>query len=90
MEDIETTFAHALDLDEVSFTVPLPLPGTPLFDRVADPTAWPDWEVSNQVRFVYPSSFDEDWLRRRIAETTAAVASRRRYRSIHADAISSR
>lgn len=78
VEDVEKTFAHALalGLDEVSFTVPLPLPGTPLFDRVADPDAWMDWEVSNQVRFVFPSDFDEDWLRRRIAETTAAVASR--------------
>lgn len=93
VEDVEKTFAHALalELDEVSFTVPLPLPGTPLFDRVADPAAWVDWEVSNQVRFVYPSSFDEDWLRRRIAETTAAVASRRRrLAALPVDRISSR
>jgi anaerobic magnesium-protoporphyrin IX monomethyl ester cyclase len=79
VEDVEKTLALALalPLDEVSFTVPLPLPGTPLFDRVADPALWDDWDVSNQVRFVYPSAFDEDWLRRRIEETMAIAASRR-------------
>ena len=30
---------------------------------------WEDWEVSNQVKFVYPSEFDERWLERRINET---------------------
>jgi anaerobic magnesium-protoporphyrin IX monomethyl ester cyclase len=46
-----------------------PLPGTPLFSRVASLTTWDDWEVSNQVKFVYPSEFDERWLGRRINET---------------------
>jgi anaerobic magnesium-protoporphyrin IX monomethyl ester cyclase len=74
VEDVEATFAHALSLplDEISFTVPLPLPGTPLYARVADPGSWEDWEVSNQVKFVFPSAFDEAWLGRRIAETMAA------------------
>lgn len=71
---IEATFdlALSLPLDEVSFTVPLPLPGTPLFSRVADLGSWEDWEVSNQVKFVFPSEFDEHWLGRRIDETMAA------------------
>ena len=79
VEDIEKTFAHALSLplDEISFTVPLPLPGTALFARVADPGAWEDWEFSNQVKFVFPSEFDEDWLGRRIAETLSAFAERK-------------
>ena len=78
VEDVEATFALALSLplDEISFTVPLPLPGTPLFARVADPAAWEDWEVANQVKFVYPSAFDEEWLGRRIAGTMAAFRKR--------------
>jgi anaerobic magnesium-protoporphyrin IX monomethyl ester cyclase len=71
IQSIEKTFALALSLplDEVSFTIPLPLPDTPLFNRVASLTSWDDWEVSNQVKFVYPSGFDERWLDRRIKET---------------------
>ena len=73
-ESIEKTFALVLSLplDEAWFTVPLPLPGTPLFNRVASLTSWDDWEVSNQVKFVYPSEFDEHWLARRIRETMQA------------------
>jgi anaerobic magnesium-protoporphyrin IX monomethyl ester cyclase len=71
---IEKTFALALSLplDEAWFTIPLPLPGTLLFTRVADLSSWDDWEVSNQVKFVYPSEFDERWLERRIGETMNA------------------
>jgi len=74
MESVEKTFALVLSLplDEAWFTIPLPLPGTPLFARVADLRKWEDWEVSNQVKFVYPSEFDERWLERRINETTEA------------------
>jgi anaerobic magnesium-protoporphyrin IX monomethyl ester cyclase len=71
IDSIEKTFALVLSLplDEAWFTIPLPLPGTPLFARVADLRKWEDWEVSNQVKFVYPSEFDERWLERRINET---------------------
>ena len=74
LESIEKTFALVLSLplDEAWFTIPLPLPGTPLFSRVANLTSWDDWEVSNQVKFVYPSAFDERWLERRIKETMEA------------------
>jgi anaerobic magnesium-protoporphyrin IX monomethyl ester cyclase len=74
IESIEKTFAHVQShpLDEAWFTVPLPLPGTPLFNRVANLSSWDDWDVSNQVKFVYPSEFDERWLERRIKETTQA------------------
>ena len=74
VESIEKTFALVLSLplDEAWFTVPLPLPGTPLFARVADLRKWEDWEVSNQVKFVFPSEFDERWLERRINETMEA------------------
>jgi hypothetical protein len=63
------TLVLSLPIDEAWFTIPLPLPGTPLFARVADLRKWEDWEVSNQVKFVYPSEFDERWLERRINET---------------------
>jgi radical SAM superfamily enzyme YgiQ (UPF0313 family) len=74
IESIEKTFALVLSLplDEAWFTIPLPLPGTPLFARVADLRKWEDWDVSNQVKFVYPSEFDERWLERRINETMEA------------------
>jgi anaerobic magnesium-protoporphyrin IX monomethyl ester cyclase len=74
VEAIEKTFTLVLSLplDEAWFTIPLPLPGTSLFARVADLRQWDDWEVSNQVKFVYPSEFDERWLERRISETTEA------------------
>jgi anaerobic magnesium-protoporphyrin IX monomethyl ester cyclase len=78
-ESIEKTFALVLSLplDEAWFTIPLPLPGTSLFARVADPASWEDWEVSNQVKFVYPSEFDERWLGRRISETMETFRKKR-------------
>ena len=74
VSSVEKTFAFALSLplDEVWFTIPLPLPGTPLYSRVIPGGSWEDWEVSNQVRFIYPSAFDEEWLGSRIRETMAA------------------
>lgn len=76
-EDVEATFTLALSLplDEISFTVPLPR--TALFARIADIASWEDWEVSNQVKFVFPSAFDEKWLGRRIEETMAAFRERK-------------
>jgi anaerobic magnesium-protoporphyrin IX monomethyl ester cyclase len=79
VESVEKTFALALSLplDEAWFTIPLPLPGTPLFARVADLRKWEDWEVSNQVKFIYPSEFDERWLACRITETMEAFRKKR-------------
>ncbi len=70
-ESIEQTFklALSLPLNEISFNVPFPLPGSALFDRVSgiDPTK--DWSQENDVTFVYTSEFDPKWLRRRIKQT---------------------
>lgn len=79
VESIEQTFALSLSLplDEAWFTVPLPLPGTPLFERVADPRVWVDWEFSNQVKFVYQSAFDDQWLESRIRQTRETFDARR-------------
>ena len=69
--------ALALPLDEISFNVPYPLPGSALFRRLGGPDDGRDWTEENEVTFVYPSEFDADWLRRRIAGTMAAFAARR-------------
>ena len=68
---IEETFRLALELplDYISFNVPYPLPGSPLFDRVSGLDEERDWNAENEVTFVYRSEFDQRWLRRRIGET---------------------
>jgi hypothetical protein len=52
--------------------------GTPLFTRVADLRQWQDWEVSNQIKFVFPSDFDERWLELRISEIMEAFRKKKR------------
>jgi len=68
---IEKTLAHALmlPLDEISINVPYPLPGSGLYSRAGsiDPDA--DWDSPGEVKFIYQSEFDQDWIGRRIAET---------------------
>ena len=78
-ETIETTFSWALSLplDEISFTVPYPLPGAGLFDKVCDVVADADWRCENENRFFYRSEFDEEYLKRRIEETYAEFDSAR-------------
>jgi len=76
---IEDTFrlALALPLDEISFNVPVPLPGSTLFERLGGPDEGRDWEQENEITFLYPSDIDEAWLRRRIEETMRAFAAKR-------------
>jgi anaerobic magnesium-protoporphyrin IX monomethyl ester cyclase len=75
---IEETFAYALTLplDEISFNVPLPLPGSELFEQLGRPDEGRDWTRENEVTFVYPAEIDAGWLRRRIDETMAAFAAK--------------
>lgn len=82
IDSVESTFSLALSLplDEVSFNVPYPLPGSALFSRVQPLSPWDDWTVENDVRFLYRSEFDESWLRRRISETLDEFAVRRAFR----------
>jgi anaerobic magnesium-protoporphyrin IX monomethyl ester cyclase len=77
---IEQTFRLALTmpLDEISFNVPMPLPGSDLFERLGGPDEGKDWTQENEVTFVYPSEIDERWLRGRIAETLRAFAQKSR------------
>jgi anaerobic magnesium-protoporphyrin IX monomethyl ester cyclase len=67
-DTIETTFKWALSLplDEISFTIPYPLPGTRLYDRVMHVDATLDWQYENENKMVFKSDFDEDYLKQRI------------------------
>jgi anaerobic magnesium-protoporphyrin IX monomethyl ester cyclase len=71
VDSIEATLTHALTLplDEISINVPVPLPGSPLFERTSDVDTGSDWDCANEVHFLYRSEFDQEWLRRRIEET---------------------
>ncbi len=77
---IERTFKLALELplNEISFNVPFPLPGSALFDRVSGIDPDKDWSKENDVTFVYNSEFDPLWLKRRIHQTMRAYNLRNR------------
>jgi anaerobic magnesium-protoporphyrin IX monomethyl ester cyclase len=76
ISSIEQTFQFALTLplNEISFNVPYPLPGSRLFDRVSGLDDHKDWNKENEVTFVYSSEFDETWLRQRIGQTLQTFA----------------
>ncbi|HON37191.1 MAG: B12-binding domain-containing radical SAM protein [Desulfomonilia bacterium] len=78
-ETIETTleWALSLPLDDISFTIPVPLPGTRLFERVHGVRTDLDWRYENENRMIYSSEFDEHYLRRRISETQERFSARR-------------
>ena len=73
IESIEQTFdlASTLPLDDISFNVPYPLPGSSLFHRVSGLIEG-DWDKENEVTFLYSSEFDPDWLKQRIGQTMQA------------------
>lgn len=73
IESIDETFklALTLPLDDISFNVPYPLPGSSLFNRISG-LVESDWNKENEVTFLYSSEFDPDWLRRRIGQTMQA------------------
>jgi hypothetical protein len=39
-----------------------------------------DWNVENEVTFLYQSEFDPEWLRRRIGETMQAFGEKKKLR----------
>lgn len=77
---IEDTFklALTLPLDDISFNVPFPLPGSKLFERVNKVDKSKDWNEENEITFVYESEFDSPWLRRRIGETMQAFSEKKK------------
>ncbi len=80
VSSIEDTFRFALELplDNISFNVPFPLPGSELFERVSKLDKNKDWNTENEVTFVYESEFDANWLRQRIGETMQAFADKKK------------
>lgn len=78
ISSIEKTFelALTLPLDEISFNVPYPLPGSNLFNRVSGLDG-KDWNKENEVTFVYSSEFDPLWLEHRIGQTMKTFAEKR-------------
>ena len=82
VRSVERTLEWALELplDYISFNVPFPLPGSPLFERLHTVDTDKDWNEENEVSFVYASEFDASWLRQRIGETLQAFADRKKGR----------
>lgn len=78
-DTIENTFEWALSLplDEVSFTIPYPLPGTRLYDRVMHVDETLDWTYENENRMVFQSEFDEVYLKKRIESVYKQFSDRR-------------
>lgn len=78
LKTIEQTFEWALSLplDEISFTIPFPLPGTSLYRRVYGVQPDREWRYENENRMIYNSEFDEVFLNRRINETYEQFAVR--------------
>jgi anaerobic magnesium-protoporphyrin IX monomethyl ester cyclase len=62
-------FSLSLPLDQISFNIPFPLPGSRLFDRVNDIDQEMDWVTENETIFVYKSEFDQAWIKKRIDQT---------------------
>ncbi len=79
---VEKTFSLALSLplDEISFNLPLPLPGSPLFNRVPGLHKGEDWDHASEARFIYRSEFDPRWLKTRIEVTMDRFRSQKNQR----------
>lgn len=68
-------FSSSLPLDYLSFTLPYPIPGTPLYDRVKDKMIIGEWEEPKNPRLtkhklLYHSTFSEAKLKFAILKAT--------------------
>jgi anaerobic magnesium-protoporphyrin IX monomethyl ester cyclase len=76
-------FASGLPLDYLSFTLPYPIPGTPLYERVKDHgISIEDWEEPKNYRLIrhkllYASGFSEKKLKFAIGKAQAQFYGRR-------------
>jgi anaerobic magnesium-protoporphyrin IX monomethyl ester cyclase len=76
-------FASGLPLDYLSFTMPYPIPGTPLYERVKDHgVSIEDWEEPKNYRLIrhkllYVSGFSESKLKFAIGKGQAQFYGRR-------------
>ena len=77
------SFASGLPLDYLSFTLPYPIPGTPLYERVKDKgVAIEDWEEPKNYRLIrhkllYAAGFSEGKLKFAIGKAHAQFFGRR-------------
>jgi len=76
-------FASSLPLDYLSFTLPYPIPGTPLYERVKDKgVSIQDWEEPKNYHLIrhkllYAAGFSENKLKFAIAKAQAQFYGRR-------------
>jgi len=75
-------FASSLPLDYLSFTMPYPIPGTPLYERVKDDIEVDDWTEPKhrgltEHKLIYRSSFSEAKLKFAILKGSAQFRLRR-------------
>ena len=76
-------FASGLPLDYLSFTLPYPIPGTPLYERVKDKgVAIEDWEEPKNYRLIrhkllYAAGFSEAKLKFAIGKAHAQFYGRK-------------
>jgi anaerobic magnesium-protoporphyrin IX monomethyl ester cyclase len=79
ISSIEETFNFSLSLplDQISFNVPFPLPGSKLYDRVNNIDKDMDWVVENETTFIYRSEFDQAWIKKRIDQTMKTFSENR-------------
>ncbi len=76
-------FASGLPLDYLSFTLPYPIPGTPLYERVKDKGVYiEDWEEPKNYRLIrhkllYASGFSEGKLKFAIGKAHAQFYGRK-------------
>ena len=76
-------FASSLPLDYMSFTLPYPIPGTPLYERVKDKgVAIDDWEEPKNYHLIrhkllYASGFSETKLKFAIGKAHAQFYGRK-------------
>ena len=76
-------FASSLPLDYLSFTLPYPIPGTPLHERVKDRMIVNDWEEPKsrhliKHKLLYHSAFSEAKLKFAILKATVQFELRKR------------
>jgi len=83
VERVEETLSLALELplDEISISVPYPLAGSKLFERVSGIDYLDDWEFENEIKFLYRSDFDNGYLEKRVGETLAKFNEKRGVKS---------
>ena len=80
IDSINKTFKLSLSLpfDEISFTVPYPLPGSNLYNKINGLNSNDDWDFENENRFIFKSQFDEAWLKNEIKRVLSEFMSRGR------------